>query len=52
MGKALLATRLEMMVSEVAFQLESEVGKLFLGLIHNGAFVKGESIGLEAQWLR
>ena len=35
-----------MMVSEVAFQLESEVGKLFLGLIHNRACIK-ESIGLE-----
>ena len=38
--------QLEMMVSEVAFQLESEVGKLFLSLIHNGACIK-ESIGLE-----
>ena len=40
-----------MMVSEVAFQLESEVGKLFLGLIHNRACVKGESIGLETHGL-
>ena len=37
-----------MMVSEVAFQLESEVGKLFLSLIHNEACVKGERIGLES----
>ena len=36
------------MVSEVAFQLESEVGKLFLSLLHNRTCIKGESIGLEA----
>ena len=42
-GEGAVGHQLEMMVSEVAFQLESEVGKLFLGLIHNGAFVKGRA---------
>ena len=39
------------MVSEVAFQLESKVGKLFLGLIHNRACVKGDNIDLETHGL-
>ena len=37
-GEGAVGHQLEMMVSEVAFQLESEVGKLFLGLIHNVAY--------------